>query len=86
MLYFSVSLLNRLNKTESGMFLPCMIPLLLKGLLFRSILLGRGYKFETILDQFRKKLLDMFVNCRIMQSVKHILSFRFRNLSPNVSN
>ena len=32
MLHFPVSLMNRLNKTESGIFVPCMISLLLKDL------------------------------------------------------
>ena len=38
MLYFSVTLMNRLNKTESVIFDLCRISLLLKNLLFRMFL------------------------------------------------
>ena len=37
MLHFSVSLMNRLNKTESGIFASCMISLLLKDLPFQNL-------------------------------------------------
>ena len=38
MLHFPVSLMNRLNKTESVIFDPCMISFLLKDLIFRMFL------------------------------------------------
>ena len=37
MLQISVSLMNRLNKTWSGTFAPCMISLLLKDLFFQNL-------------------------------------------------
>ena len=40
MLHFSVSVMNRLNKIKSGIFLPCMISLVLRGRPFD--ILGRG--------------------------------------------
>ena len=39
MLHFSVSLMNRLNITETGIFAPCMISLLLKDLLCQNLLI-----------------------------------------------
>ena len=37
MLHFSVSLMNRLNKTGSGIFVSCMVSLHLKDLLFQNL-------------------------------------------------
>ena len=45
MFQFSVSLMNRLNKTESGIFaLPRLISLLLKDLFFRIYLMTIGFR------------------------------------------
>ena len=37
-LRFSVTVINKHNQTESGIFSPCMISLLLKDLLFQDMI------------------------------------------------
>ena len=41
MVHFSVCLMNRHNKTESGIFAPCMKSFLLKDLLFQNLFSGK---------------------------------------------
>ena len=49
----NVSLMNRLNKTESNIFAPCMIFLLLKDLLFQNLFIFTAAGVTTIFLSFR---------------------------------
>ena len=84
MFHVSVSLMNRLNKTECGIFLPCMIFLLLRDLLFKKLLIviATGVKcrvaaLKSLLVLHHSALFYIFRSFRIITSCLFVLNIQY---------
>ena len=63
-LHFSVSLMNRINTTEYGIFAPCMISLLLKDLLFFRIYNKKGLRvLFIVLESCKHDIMELPNHC-----------------------